>query len=41
MRRKAYAETLLTLRKYKVDTVSIRTDQDYVKSLVALFQTRA
>lgn len=39
--RKAYAETLLTLRKYKVDTVSIRTNQDYVKSLVALFQTRA
>lgn len=39
--RKVYAETLLTLRKYKVDTVSIRTDQDYVKSLVALFQTRA
>lgn len=39
--RKAYAETLLTLRKYKVDIVSIRTDQDYVKSLVALFQTRA
>ncbi len=39
--RRAYAETLLTLRKYKVDTVSIRTDQDYVKSLVALFQTRA
>ncbi len=39
--RKAYAETLLTLRKYKVDTVSMRTDQDYVKSLVALFQTRA
>ena len=39
--RKAYAEALLTLRKYKVDTVSIRTDQDYVKSLVALFQTRA
>lgn len=39
--RKAYLETLLTLRKYKVDTVSIRTDQDYVKSLVALFKTRA
>ena len=39
--RKAYAETLLVLRKYKVDTVSIRTDQDYVKSLVALFKTRA
>lgn len=39
--RKAYTETLMVLRKYKVDTVSIRTDQDYVKSLVALFQTRA
>ena len=39
--RKAYAETLQVLRKYKVDTVSIRTDQDYVKSLVALFKTRA
>lgn len=38
--RKAYTETLLVLRKYKVDTVSIRTDQDYVKSLVALFQTQ-
>ena len=38
--RKAYVETLLLLRKYKVDTVSIRTDQDYVKSLVALFKTR-
>lgn len=38
---RAYQETLLTLRKYKVDTVSIRTDQDYVKSLVALFKTRA
>ena len=37
----AYRETLLTLRRYKVDTVSIRTDQDYVKSLVALFKTRA
>ena len=39
--RKAYAETLQVLRKYKVDTVSIRTDQDYVKSLVALFKTMA
>lgn len=39
--REAYVETLLVLRKYKVDTVSIRTDQDYVKSLVALFKTRA
>ncbi|HIZ86727.1 MAG TPA: DUF58 domain-containing protein [Candidatus Coprenecus pullistercoris] len=39
--RKAYAETLVTLRKYKVDTVSIRTDQDYVRSLVALFKTKS
>lgn len=39
--RRAYAETLLVLRKYKVDTVSVRTDQDYVRSLVSLFQTRA
>ena len=37
----AYQETLVLLRKYKVDTVSIRTDQDYVRSLVALFKTRA
>jgi len=29
------------LRKYKVDTVSVGTDQDYVKSLVALFKSRA
>ena len=40
MARIAYQEMLVTLRKYKVDNVSIRTDQDYVKSLVALFQTR-
>jgi len=29
------------LRKYKVDMVSVGTDQDYVKSLVALFKSRA
>jgi hypothetical protein len=28
------------LRKYKVDTVSVRTCDDYVKSLVTLFKTR-
>ena len=41
MGQEGLCETLLVLRKYKVDTVSIRTDQDYVKSLVALFKTRA
>ncbi|MBQ0006548.1 MAG: DUF58 domain-containing protein, partial [Alistipes sp.] len=29
------------LRKYKVDSVSVGTNQDYVKSLVALFKSRA
>lgn len=38
---RAYVETLLVLRKFKVDTVSVRTDQDYVRSLVTLFKTRA
>jgi len=37
----AYREMLVLLRRYKVDTVSIATDQDYVKSLVALFKSRA
>lgn len=39
--RVAYQETLVLLRKYGVDTVSIRTDQDYVKLLVSLFKSRA
>ena len=32
--------TMSTLRKYKVDCVSIRTDEDYVKGLVSLFKSR-
>ena len=38
--REAFAKTATLLRKYKVDSVSIATDQDYVKGLVALFQRR-
>ena len=32
---------MATLRKYKVDCVSIRTDEDYVKGVVSLFKSRA
>lgn len=39
--RLAYQETLILLRKYGVDNVSIRTGQDYVKFLVSLFKSRA
>jgi uncharacterized protein (DUF58 family) len=39
--RRAIEETLILLRKYKVDCVSIKTDQDYVKGLVTLFKGRA
>ncbi len=35
-----YEQTIATLRKYKVDCVSIRTDEDYVKGLVSLFKSR-
>lgn len=35
-----YQNTASTLRKYKVDMVSIRTDEDYVKGLVSLFKSR-
>lgn len=35
-----YDKTLSVLRKYKVDYVSIRTDEDYVKGLVSLFKSR-
>lgn len=35
-----YDKTLSVLRKYKVDCVSIRTDEDYVKGLVSLFKSR-
>ena len=37
----AYDNTTKMLRKYKVDSVNISTDQDYVKSLVSLFQGRS
>lgn len=36
-----YNKAITTLRKYKVDCVSIRTDEDYVKGLVSLFKSRA
>lgn len=39
--RVAYQETLILLRKYGVDNVSIHTGQDYVKFLVSLFKSRA
>ena len=35
-----YEQAITTLRKYKVDCVSIRTDEDYVKGLVSLFKSR-
>lgn len=38
--RKAYESTLTLLNRYKVDSVSIATDQDYVKGLMALFKNR-
>lgn len=38
--REAFAATSALLRKYKVDSVSIATDQDYVKGLVTLFKSR-
>lgn len=37
----AYQETLILLRKYRVDAVSICTDQDYVKQLISLFKSRS
>ncbi len=38
--RKAFDNTQALLRRYKVDMVSIRTDEDYVKSLVSLFKSK-
>ncbi|MFA6676739.1 MAG: DUF58 domain-containing protein [Bacteroidales bacterium] len=35
--RNVYQNSLITLRKYKVDNVSISTSDDYVRGLVALF----
>ena len=36
----AFARTATLFRKYKMDSVSIATDQDYVKGLVTLFKNR-
>ncbi|MBO8482153.1 DUF58 domain-containing protein [Muribaculum sp. An289] len=38
--RKAYESTRSLLNKYKIDNVSIATDHDYVKGLMALFKNR-
>ncbi len=37
----SFLEAQRMFRKYKVDSVSIRTDDDYVKSLVMLFKSKA
>ncbi|NLX40294.1 MAG: DUF58 domain-containing protein [Bacteroidales bacterium] len=39
--RDLYQETIHLLRKYKVDNVSIGTNQDYVKELISFFKNRA
>ena len=39
--RKAYDNMVSTLRKYRIDQVSIATDQDYVKGLIGFFKNRA
>lgn len=38
--RKVYENAITTLRKYKVENVSIRTDEDYVKGLIMLFKNK-
>lgn len=38
--RKVYKNAITTLRKYKVESVSIRTDEDYVKGLIMLFKNK-
>lgn len=38
--RKVYENAITTLRKYKVECVSIRTDEDYVKGLIMLFKNK-
>ena len=40
-RRRELEECLVPLRRYKVDNVSVGTDQDYVKAIVALFKNRS
>lgn len=39
--RDVYDATIKTLRKYRIDTVSISTAQDYVKELISFFKNRA
>ncbi len=39
--RKAQAATRNVLRRYRIDNVSISTDQDYVKELISFFKSRA
>ena len=39
-RREVFRQTKVLFNKYKVDSVSISTDDDYVKGLIALFKTR-
>jgi Uncharacterized conserved protein (some members contain a von Willebrand factor type A (vWA) domain) len=39
--RDAQESTLQMLRKYRVDTVSVATNQDYVKELIAFFKNRS
>jgi uncharacterized protein (DUF58 family) len=36
-----YEDTIHLLRRYKVDNVSISTNQDYVKELISFFKNRA
>lgn len=38
--RKGLESSLILLRRYKVDSVSVKTDDDYVKALVMLFNTK-
>lgn len=37
--RDLYEDTIHLLRRYKVDNVSISTNQDYVKELISFFKT--
>ena len=39
--REAFDNTQTTLRRYRVDTVSIGTGDDYVKKMIAFFKNRA
>ena len=39
--RDLYEDTIHLLRRYKVDNVSISTNQDYVKELISFFKNRA